>query len=192
MKKFLYLFFAFLLPIYTSAKTFDFNTVGNTKANDILKETIIKKIPEFNGKTIGYFYDIDSDNESEIIGIAKYKLFYSLKGYKLFILKHNNNHWSFMRNDIYFDPTLNFEINNDEIIYFESIYNKTKKHKTKINKKLDEVLVINKANKKMIEPHEGYTHNDFILSDFAVEKQKNVNINYTNLSSKTKHYLDLK
>ena len=102
MRNFL-LFLTVLLSISPAfAINYDFNKTGDTKANEILKEYITNKIPEFEGDVVGYFHDINEDNKNEIIGIVKSNLFYSLAGYKLVVLKENNSTWETIKNDIYF------------------------------------------------------------------------------------------
>lgn len=199
MKKFILTIF--LLSLYANAQTFDFNKVGNIESNKILKEYISKKFPEFKGDIISYYTDIDEDNKNEIIGIMKTQYFYSLSGYKLLVLKQENNSWKSFKSDVYFDITQNFEIKNKKITYYKTIFYKNKKYTALIKKdkiKTQETLINLIDDKKVhnIEEitkfSETHEHNDFELENFHAQGQKNLQINYTNLDAKTKHYLNLK
>lgn len=201
MRNFL-LFLTVLLSISpVFAINYDFNKSGDTKANEILKEYITNKIPEFEGDVVGYFHDINEDNKNEIIGIVKSNLFYSLAGYKLVVLKENNSTWETIKNDIYFDITQSFEIENKKITYYHTIFYKNKKYTAKIkNNKITTNLgfldVVSDKKAQNIEEitklNETNERNDFIIEQFKAQNQRSVDINYKNLNDRTKHYLELK
>ena len=192
-------FLFFINPAFS--QTFDFEKKGNISSNEILNAYVLKKIPDFQGDVSSYFFDIDNDEIDEIVGIIKANFFYSLSGYKLVVLKKENDSWKSFRNDIYFDISKKFEVKNKKITYYHSVFYGNKKYKAKIKKNKivtsKHFLDIFKDKKahdieevtKFVQNNE---HNDFALEQFHSNKQKSVNINYTNLNEKTKHYLELK
>lgn len=199
MKKFI--LSIFLLSLSVGAQTYDFNKTGNIESNKILKEYIVKKFPEIRGDVISYFADIDEDNKNEIIGIMKTQYFYSLSGYKLLVLKKENGSWDSFKSDVYFDIANDFEIKNKKITFYKMIFYKNKKYTALIKKdkiKTQETIadLINNKKAHNIEEitkfSENHLHNDFELENFHAHGQKNLQINYTNLDTKTKHYLNLK
>ena len=192
-------FLTYVNPVYS--QTLNFTKNGNESSNEILKEYVLKKMPDFQGDVSSYFYDINDDGVKEIVGIIKTNLFYSLAGYKLVVLKNNNNVWNSFKNDIYFDINQNFEIKNKKITYYHSVFYGNKKYKAKIkkNKIVTSTHFFDFFKDKKAQDIEDVTkfvevkeHNDFALEQFHSEGQRNVNINYTNLSDRTKHYLELK
>ena len=86
MKKIFLMLFLMLFGI-VNAQTFDFSKAGDKKANEIMADFVKQEMPEFYGDVVAYFYDIDSMGEDEILGIVKSKVFYTLKGYELVVLK---------------------------------------------------------------------------------------------------------
>ena len=192
-------FLTYVNPVYS--QTLNFTKNGNESSNEILKEYVLKKMPDFQGDVSSYFYDINDDGVKEIVGIIKTNLFYSLAGYKLVVLKNNNNVWNSFKNDIYFDINQNFEIKNKKITYYHSVFYGNKKYKAKIkkNKIVTSKHFFDFFKDKKAQDIEDVTkfvevkeHNDFALEQFHSQGQRNVNINYTNLSDRTKHYLELK
>ena len=201
MKKILFLTTFLLITNSAFAYTLDFSKAGNSSSNDILKNYILEKMPDFEGDVVSYYCDIDKDSKNEILGIAKSNLFYSLAGYKLFALKEDNSAWKVLKNDIYFDLASEFEANNKKIIYHHSVFYKNKKYKAKVKK--NKITTTKSffdlfADKKAhdIEEVTKFTqvneHNDFQIEQFQAHEQKSVDINYVNLNEKTKHYLELK
>jgi len=196
------LFFTiFLLTLSVNAQTFDFQKEGNAQSNEISKNFILEKIPDFKGKIISYFFDIDENGENEIIGIVKHPYFYSLSGYKLLVLKIENGSYKSVKSDVYFDIAQNFEIKNKKITYYKTIFYKNKKCSAKIKKdkiKTKKSLLDCCKDKKahnieeITKFSETHQHNDFEIENFHAQKQKNVDFHYVNLNEKTKHYLDLK
>lgn len=200
MKKFFLILSLFLL-FGANAQTFDFNKSGDVESNKILKEFLLKKAPDSSANVVSYFFDIDNDNKKEVIGIIKSQFAYSLAGYKLFVLKENNNNWENFKADVYFDITQKFEIENKKITYHKTVFYKNEKCRAKVKKDKIETIGLfldmfkdKKAHniEEITKFHEPVEHNDFNLEDFHSQKQKSVNINYVNLNEKTKHYLDLK
>lgn len=199
MKKFI--LSLFLVSLSANAQTFDFNKTGDIESNKILKEYVLKKFPEINANVVSYFADIDEDNKNEIIGIMKTQYFYSLSGYKLLVLKKENDSWNSFKSDVYFDITNDFEIKNKKIIFYKTIFYKNKKYTALIKKdkiKTQETIADLISDKKahdieeITKFSENRQHNDFELENFHAHGQKNLQFNYTNLNAKTKHYLDLK
>ena len=112
MKKIVFILISALF-LNVQTKTFDFNGVGDENSNKILKEFVQTKMPEEDFQVISYFEDINNDNKAEIIGIVKSQYFYSLAGYKLFVLKENNSIWELFKSDVHFDNTQAFDIENN-------------------------------------------------------------------------------
>lgn len=193
--------FIFLITLNAFGQSFDFNKNGNIKANNILKEYVFDKLPGVNGEVVSYFADIDEDGESEIIGIMKTQYFYSLSGYKLLVLRKENNSWESVKSDVYFDIANNFEIENKKITYYKTIFYKNKKclayikkDKIKTIKSIFDTLSEKKAHdiEEITKFNVNNQHNDFELENFNATEQQNVKIKYENLDEKTKHYLELK
>jgi len=190
------------LFLTAQAQVLEFDKVGDSLSNEILKNFILKsKIIDENTKVVSYFSDIDNDGKKEILGIVKSKYFYSLAGYKLFVLKENNSNWEIMKSDVYFDDAQKFEIENKKIVYHKAVFYKNQKHVAHVRKNKivtsDSILDCFKNKKahdieEITEFSDGHAHNDFELENFHAQKQRDVNINYINLNEKTKHYLDLK
>ncbi len=200
MKKIFYSLFLSLF-LTANAVTFDFTTEGNVNSNKILKETISNDFINDDTQIISFYNDIDNDSNNEIIGIVKSQYFYSLAGYKLFVLKNNNNKWEILKSDVYFDNSQNIEIKNKKITYNKTIFYKNKKCKAKIkknkivtSKSIFDFFKDKKAHdiEEITKFSEGHTQNNFELENFHSQKQKNVNFSYKSLDEKTKHYLDLK
>lgn len=200
MKKII-LLLCLILISKVQAQTFDFNAIGDDDSNKILKEFIKPKISDDNFQVISYFEDINNDGTKEVIGIIKHKYFYSLAGYKLFVLKKNNSIWENFKSDIYFDNTQKFEIKNQKITYYKTIFYKNKKciakikkNKIKTSKSLFGYFKDKQAQniEEITKFSEGRIQNNLNIEDFHPQSQKSVNINYVNLNEKTKHYLDLK
>ena len=198
MKKIL-LILSLGLFLNAHATNFDFNSTGNQNSNEILKNFI----SSIHDKTqvVSYFYDINNDNSDEVIGIVKSGYFYSLEGYKLFVLKKTEEAWSPIKSDIYFDNTKNIEIKNKKITFYKTVFYKNKKCKAKIkkdkittSKSLFDCFKNKKAHdiEEITKLSENHIHNDFEIENFHAEKQKAVDFHYTNLNDKTKHYLELK
>lgn len=203
MKKiFLILFFGLILNFNANATILDFNDSGDNSSNQILKDFILKTdMIDETTEVISYFYDIDNDNKNEILGIIKSRYFYSLAGYKLFVLKENNSIWQPFKSDIYFDNSQTFEIKNKKITYHKSIFYKNKKRiaKIKTNKITTKKSFFDYFKNKKAKSIEEITQfnnntpqNNFELENFNAQNQRDVKINYKNLSDRTKHYLDLK
>lgn len=196
-----FVFFIFLCMLSCAdASTLNFKQGGNSESNGILKEYISNKINE-DVEVVSYFKDINNDNKKEIIGIIKFGPFYSLQGYKLFVLKKDEFFWEPVKSDVYFDIEKDITIKNGKITYYKSSFYKNKKYKARI--KNNSIKAAKSpfgyfANKKArnIEKITGLEYrcakNDFELENFHASGQRNVKINYVNLNDKTKHYLDLK
>jgi len=191
----------FLLTLCAHAQNFDFQKEGNLKSNNVLKNYIAEKLPDLTGDIVSCFYDIDNDNNLEIVGIMKSQYFYSLAGYKLLVLKQENNSYKSVKSDVYFDITQNFEIENKKITYYKTIFYKNKKciariKKDKIKTKKSILDCCNDKKARNIEEitkfNETHQYNDFEIENFHTQKQRNVDFHYVNLNEKTKHYLDLK
>jgi len=201
MKKILFLFFILLTFGSVYALELDFSKSGNEKSNEILKDYISAKMPNFKGNVVSYFYDMDNDNKQEVFGIVKSNLFYGLAGYKLIVLKETESVWTPIQNDVYFDLGQKFEIKKDRIIYHYSVLYKNKKFKAKIkeNKIYTKKGLIDLAKDKKVHDIEEITkfvehkeRNDFRLEQFNSHGQGEVTLEYKNLSPKTKHYIELK
>ncbi|MBQ4646994.1 MAG: hypothetical protein IJB79_06570 [Candidatus Gastranaerophilales bacterium] len=184
-----------------NAQNLDFNKVGNADSNKILKNFIQQKLNSENFDVVSYFVDIDDDSKKEILGIVKSQYFYSLAGYKLFVLKENNSNWEAFKSDIHFDNTQNFEVENKKIIYYKTVFYKNKKCKAKIkknkiktSKSFMDIFVNKKAHdiEEITKFEDGHVQNNLNIEDFHAQKQRNVDFHYVNLNEKTKHYLDLK
>ena len=122
----------------TFAQSFDFTKTGNEEANAILKEYIkTYEIEGFYGDVVSYFYDIDNDNNPEIIGIVKSKLYCTLKGYNLVVLKQDSNGWGIISTDVHFENSLPFDISGNKITYHKSLFYKFKKAHATISKRPD-------------------------------------------------------
>ena len=200
MRKILLILFLNLF-LCANATTFNFQKQNISKSNDIIREFTPKDIVNEKTQIISYFCDIDNDNKDEIIGIIKASYFYSLEGYKLFVLKRNGSSWENMKSDIYFDNNQNIEIKNKKITYYKTVFYKNKKCKAKVkkdkivsskslfscfkNKKAHDIEEITKFQQTNI-------HNDFELENFHAHKEKTIDVHYNNLNPRTKHYLDLK
>lgn len=203
MKKlFIILFFGLILNFNANATVLNFNSTGDDSSNQILKDLISKRdIIDEKTEVISYFYDIDNDGKNEILGIIKSRYFYSLAGYKLFVLKENNSNWEQFKSDIYFDNSQTLEIENKKITYHKSVFYNNKKRTASVKsnkivtrksffdcfkdrkaKSIEEITQLNNNNVK----------NNFELENFNAQTQRDVQINYKNLSDRTKHYLDLK
>lgn len=200
MKKLCFLLF-FSLFLSANAQTFNFSKPNNSTSNQILKNSISDDLTNEDTEVISYFYDINKDNKNEIIGIIKNQYFYSLAGYKLFFLKENNSTWEIIKSDIYFDDSKDIEIEKNKITYYKTIFYKNKKYNARIKKnKIKTTKTIfdffkdKKAHniEEITKFNQNTQRNDFELENFHSQQQKSVNINYTNLNEKTKHYLDLK
>lgn len=201
-KLFLILFFSLILNFNANAAILNFNSTGNSSSNEILKNLILKNdLIDERTEVISYFYDIDNDGKNEILGIVKSRYCYSLAGYKLFVLKENNSIWEQFKSDIYFDNCQTFEIKNKKITYHKSVFYNNKKRiaNIKSNKIVTKKSFLDCFKNKKAKSIEEITQfsdnnikNNFELENFNAQNQKDVQINYKNLSDRTKHYLDLK
>lgn len=199
---FLILFFGLILNFNANATVLNFNGTGDNSSNQILKDLVSEKdIIDERTEVISYFYDINNDGKNEILGIVKSRYFYSLAGYKLFVLKENNSNWEQFKSDIYFDNSQTFEIENKKITYHKSVFYNNKKRTASIKsnkivtrKSFFDCFKDKKA--KSIEEITQFSNNsvknNFELENFNAQTQRDVQINYKNLSDRTKHYLDLK
>jgi len=184
------------------AQVFNFSNSGQENANEIMFNYIQEKIQAPIHDVIAYFYDIDNDNEEEIIGIVKNKHFYSLAGYNLVILKKQDDDYQNIQTDIYFDDTKPLEIDNKKITYYKSVFYKHKKYSAKYNNnnEVTSDIVIKdfftdkkvKAISEITKPQNNLNINIVSVNDLYPDIQRNVNIKYGNLSQRTKHYLDMK
>jgi len=200
MKKILLIMFALMFSC-SFAKNYDFSKQGNDASNEILKEFIRNDLNGYDAQVVSYFHDLDNDGVSEIIGIVKSQVFYTPEGYCLLVLKKSDENWHPLNSDVKFDVYRDFSIEKDEITFYKTIFYKNKKFKAKIK---DENIRTTKSpggfffNKKAdnIARVTNFTENpdrkEYELKSIPTESQKAVNINYTNLNERTKHYLDLK
>ena len=198
MKKIFAVLFSSLI-LSVNAATLDFNASGDKKSNEILEKfiTAIDEKPEI----ISHFYDIDKDGKPEILGIVKASYFYSLEGYRLFVLKQNDSEWDFFKSDIYFDNSKKITINNKKITYYKTIFYKNKKYKAhvkknkiKSSKHFTDFFSRKKAKniEEITKLDVGHIQNNFEIENFHAQKQKSLNFHYNNLDEKTKHYLEMK
>lgn len=200
MKKVILVLFLNLF-LCANATTFDFQKQNASKSNEIMKNLAPQDIIDEKTQIISHFYDINNDKKDEIIGIIKTSYFYSLEGYKLFVLRQKDASWEILKSDVYFDDAKNIEIKNKKITYYKTVFYKNKKCKARIKK---DKIVTSKSllsffkNKKAhdIEEITKFTetnqHNDFELENFHAHKEKTIDVHYNNLNEKTKHYLNLK
>lgn len=201
MKKILFLIAVILTTNISQGATYKFNRVGNIRANEILTNYLVEEMPDYQGVVTSYFYDLDDDFRAEIIGIARNNKFYSVAGYKLITLKQNKGNWIPIKNDIYFDSSKDLKIENGKITYFKSSFFNNKKYKAKIGKKkiktsknIFDIMKERKAQKiaDTIELTPAAAKIEYDLEELNPKPQKTINIYYTNLDERTKHYLDLK
>ncbi len=194
MKKLILLLLVLFQCVF--AQSFDFNSKGQDSANKILKDYILSK------------YEIDDDFdtiafsfEDKIIGIVKLNAFYSLEGYKLIVLKKNENGFEAIKSNVFFDNSKILTVDNNKITYYKSVFYKNKKCNATI--KNDEVKSLKSINDtitdRKVQNIEHLTRhvknenvNNLELSDFKVNSQKKVNIRYNNLNDRTRHYLEMK
>lgn len=178
--------------------TLNFANKNNSSSNLIIKQKL-NDIKEYG--IISHYFDIDDDGKKEILGLVKSQQFYTSSGYKLIVLKNTNGNWENIQTDVYFDPTQEFSINNKKITYHKSfLYNnkkckaKYKNNEVKTSKSIFNFFKNQKA--KNIEQitafHKSTLKNNFELTNFNAHPQRSININYTNLNEKTKHYLEMK
>lgn len=183
------------------AQNFDFNTVGNKSANDILKNYLEKEYNIEDIDVCAFFYDINQNGNKDILGIAKTSIFHSLGGYKLIVLRNENSEYIAMNSNITFDNTKNVNIENNKVTYYKNEFYKNKKYSSiiknnqiKTRKSAKDILTDKKI--RNIQELTKHVNNDRInnleLSDFKTQKQRSVNIKYNNLNEKTKHYLDMR
>jgi len=194
------LFTALVAPSF--AQSFDFSKEGNEESNAILKEYIKGEIEGFHGSVVSYFYDIDKDGKQEIIGIVKSKLYYTLAGYNLVILKEDENGWGSMPTDIYFDDGLPFDISGNKISYHKTVFYKNKKAYATLNKNSGSykaaVSIKNYyTNKKVKEIEEainigeGHPSVEVNESDFPTSEQGTFTISYPDGWEKPKYHIEM-
>lgn len=200
MKKFLFIFCALLFSCAT-AKNFDFAAGGNISSNEILKDFIKTDLNGYEAPVVSYFYDFDADGKSEIIGIVKSQVFYTPEGYRLIALKKSGESWHAMDSDVKFDAYCKFSVEKNKITYYKTVFYKNKKFKAKIKgenirtAKSASGFFFNRKAKSIaraVNFTENPERNELELVSIPTDRQRAVNINYTNLSEKTKHYLDMK
>jgi len=200
MKKSLFLIFSCLLFGFANAQELNFKTSNNEIANNIVKDFLEEEF-EKNGEfeTISHFADINNDEENEILSIFKNGNFHKMRGYKLIVLKRNNDGYRIMDSDVYFDIEYPITIKKKKITYRTTSFYKNKKYKAKVKK--NEIVTkglykdcfkdckMNKIEKAtQFEHHETKTYSQ---NDFNCCPQKTIKISYPNLNEKTKHYLDM-
>lgn len=204
MGKFLLSILLILFSTPVFAQSLDFTQKGDEEANAILKEYIINnEIPGFYGSVVSYFHDIDGDNKDEIIGIVKSKLYYTLAGYNLVVLKQDENGWGAVNTDIYFDDSLPFDISKNKISYHKSFFYKNKKAYATLSKNntknyraavsikdryTDKKI---KGIQEIVEITEGHPSIEVNESDFPVCEQKSFVISYPEGYEKPKYHIEM-
>lgn len=187
MKKILVLLFILLFTSFASAQEFDFTLQGDELSNEILTDFILEEIPSVDFSVVSYFYDLDNDGSSEIIGIIKSNMFYNLKGYKLFVLTKKDRYWVTVHSDINFDNTKPISIEGNKITYFGGALYNGKKYKAHYKngeiKTNDKVFDIAKTRKvHQIEELTNFSDveekNKIDLNDFNASTQKNYDVFY--------------
>lgn len=187
MKKILVLLSILLSTTFALAQDFDFTLDGDELANEILTDFILEEIPSVDFSVVSYFYDLDNDGNSEIIGIIKSNMFYNLKGYKLFVLAKKDRYWVPVHSDINFDNTKPVSIEANKITYFGGALYNGKKYTARFKngeiKTSDKVFDIAKT--KQVQQIEEATDlidieekNKIDLNDFNGSTQKNYNVFY--------------
>ena len=194
MKKLLLLLVLLFQAVF--AQSFNFNSAGENSANKILKDYVKNQYEIEDADTVGYFLD-----SNQVIGIIKSGIFYNLEGYKLMLLKKENDEYKPIKCDVFFDNTRDIVVNNGKITYYKSIFYKNKKYSEYIRN--DSIKTYKTVNDKLtdrkvqsierVTRHDsGISANNLELTDFKTLPQKNINVKYNNLSERTKHYLYMK
>lgn len=187
MKKILVLLSILLFTNFASAQEFDFMLDGDELSNEILTDFILEEIPSVDFSVVSYFYDLDNDGNSEIIGIIKSNMFYNLKGYKLFVLTKKDRYWLPVHSDINFDNTKPVTIEANKITYFGGALYNGKKYTARFKngaiKTNDKVFDIAKVRQvRQIEKTTNFSDveekNKIDLNDFNGSTQKNYNVFY--------------
>ncbi len=188
-----------LLTQVVFAQSFDFNSKGEKDANAILKKFVENNFYIDDVDTVAYFYDIFRDDKTVIIGIARSNIFYSLEGYKLIVLKEEEDGFKPVKCDVLFDNTQPLIFEKDRITYFKTIFYKNKKYSAHI--KENEIKTIKTLNDKLTDRKvqsiehltqhsEGGSSNVLELTDFKTMPERKVKINYPNLDARVRNYLE--
>ena len=190
---------AFCVPVL--AQSFDFSQKGDEEANVILKEYVKTEIEGFHGGVTGYFYDMDNDGRKEIIGIVQSKLYCTIAGYNLVVLKEDENGWGAIQTDIYFDNGFPFEISGNKVSYNKTIFYKYKKAYATVKKnnsyKAAASIKDHYTNKKIkgIEEAtaigEGHPSIEVDEKDFPASEQGTFVISYPEGFEKPKYHIEL-
>ena len=189
-----------LLSAGVLAQTFDFSKSGDSEASQILKDYIMSEYESIYPDTVGYFCDIDNDGKKEVIGIVKSSLFYSLAGYKLFVLRKNEDKYELVKSDVIFDNSQSFEIDNGNFEFYRTFIYKNKKYKAryKNNEIITKIEASDFLTDRKVKNIENITQPvrfdnrvEVNLVDIPANAQPEVNIRYKNLSERTKHYLSI-
>ncbi len=197
MKKFILLLLLISQAVF--AQSFNFNSVGEEDANGILKKFVENNFYLEDVDTVAYFYDVFQDNKPAIIGIAKSNIFYSLEGYKLIILKEEEDGFKPVKCDVLFDNTQQLILDKDKITYYKTVFYKNKKYNAHI--KDNEIKTIKTINDKLtdrkVQNIESLTRhsenglaNNLELADFNATPQRAVKINYPNMDERVRNYLE--
>ncbi len=203
MKKSFVLFFCSIMSLFSfaNAQNFDFSKEGDELSNKILYDFIKDEMPNDNFEVSSYFYDINNDGNNDIIGIIKSGNFYNIQGYKLVILKNNQIDWNILESNVFFDNSKPVKIENNSITYYKSDFYNNKKATAKIQKNkvssknspLDYAKNRKAKNiSKITKFSSGQEKQIIEVSDIPHSEQKNVNIHYENLNTRTKKLLDMK
>jgi len=193
MKKFLLVLVVLFQAVF--AQNFDFTSNGNCDANDILRNYIENKYNIEDVDVCAYNYN------GYIFGIVKSNIFYSLEGYKLVILKKQDNDYVSVKSNIFFDNSKEFDINDNKITFYKSYFYKNKKcsalireNEVKTIKTIGDNLTDRKVKniQKLTVHTKNEKANNIELTDFKVNSQRNVNIKYNNLNEKTRHYIEMR
>ena len=202
MGKFLLSLVLMLATAPVFAQSLDFSQKGDEEANTILKEYITtNEIEGFHGDVVSYFYDVEGDGKNEIIGIVKSKLYYTLAGYNLVMLKQDENGWGAIQTDIYFDDSMPFDISGKKISYHRTVFYKHKKAYATLNKsnsyKAAASIKDYYTNKKLtgiqeaIDIGEGHPSVEIDVNDIPVSEQKSFKIEYTENYEKPKYRIEI-
>ena len=203
MRKFLLstlLLLMFCAPVL--AQSFDFTKNGDEESNAILKEYIAtNEIEGFYGGVVSYFYDINGDNNPEIIGIVKSKLYCNVRGYNLVVLMQDENGWGMIPTDVYFDDSLPFEISKNKLTYHKSFFYKHKIGHATISKNRNFKAAVSikdyytdkklKGINEAIDIGEGHPSVELDVKDLPGSEQGTFVISYPEGYEKPKYHIEM-
>ena len=197
MKKWFLLFIILSQAVF--AQTFDFNSKGVDSANKILEDYVEKEFQIDDAKATAYYFDVTGDNNQEVVGIIKTGIFYTLEGYKLIVLKKEDNEYKPIKCNVFFDNTKEIVFEKGKVTFYKTQFYKNKKYSASI--KSDEIRTIKTVNDKLkdgkvqniekVTRHStGRPVNNLELADFKTTPERRVKLSYPNMDIKVRNYLE--